>query len=189
MASQPTRKEIVKFYDHVTEKLLLGHSVRAARQEEIRCLNTFLVCKKVPEKRTQKAKNASQSGGVMSTRETAATWQFDHDLWDENIGGKIRSCRARSGPLHHWKVSGTFSLGSNMQKTTWSEIGHQAACAGPIPSAFPSTSRARILCRFAERCTQYTSHTRLLTCLHMHAWLKVSRTQKSTISITRGDPA
>ena len=29
---------------------------------------------------------------------TVATWQSDHGMWDENLGGRIRSCRARSPP-------------------------------------------------------------------------------------------
>ena len=37
--------DIAKFYDDVTGKMLPGHLVRAARQEEIKFLNTFPVYK------------------------------------------------------------------------------------------------------------------------------------------------
>ncbi len=36
-------EDIPKFYDDVTGKMLPGHLVRAARQEEIKFLNTFPV--------------------------------------------------------------------------------------------------------------------------------------------------
>ena len=42
-------EDTAKFYDNVTGKMLLGHLVRAARQEEIKFLNTFLAYKKVLE--------------------------------------------------------------------------------------------------------------------------------------------
>ena len=42
-------EDIAKFYDDVTGKMVPGHLVRAARQEEIKFLNTFPVYKKVPE--------------------------------------------------------------------------------------------------------------------------------------------
>ena len=42
-------EDIAKFYDDVIGKMLPGHLVRAARQEEIKFLNTFPVYKKVPE--------------------------------------------------------------------------------------------------------------------------------------------
>ena len=42
-------EDIAKFYDDVTGNMLPGDLVRAARQEEIKSLNTFLVCRKVPE--------------------------------------------------------------------------------------------------------------------------------------------
>ena len=42
-------EDIAKFYDDVTGKMLPGHLVRAARQEESKFLNTFPVYKKVPE--------------------------------------------------------------------------------------------------------------------------------------------
>ena len=49
MMSRSTRKDIAEFYDDVTGKLLPGHLVRVARQEEIKFLNAFRVHKKVPE--------------------------------------------------------------------------------------------------------------------------------------------
>ena len=42
-------EDIARFYDDVKRKLLPGHLVRAARQEEIKFLNMFQVYKKVPE--------------------------------------------------------------------------------------------------------------------------------------------
>ena len=42
-------EELAKFYDDVTEKLLPGHLIREAHQEEFEFLNTFLVYRKVPE--------------------------------------------------------------------------------------------------------------------------------------------
>ena len=41
-------EEIAKFYGDVTAEMLPGHLLRAARQEEIKFLNTFPVYKKVP---------------------------------------------------------------------------------------------------------------------------------------------
>ena len=42
-------ENIAKFHDDVTVNMLPGDLVRAARQEEIKSLNTFPVCTKVPE--------------------------------------------------------------------------------------------------------------------------------------------
>ena len=46
-------EENAKFYDDVTGKLLPGHLVRAGRQEEIKFLNSFPVCKKVLDENAQ----------------------------------------------------------------------------------------------------------------------------------------
>ena len=66
---------------------------------------------KKSQRRTQAARTAYLSGGVMSTRVTVATCQSDHGLWDENFGGNIRPCRARLLPLHAWKASGMSFTG------------------------------------------------------------------------------
>ena len=46
---QSKRMKFAKFYDDVTGKLLPGHLFRAARQDEVKFLNTFPVYKKAPE--------------------------------------------------------------------------------------------------------------------------------------------
>ena len=53
---------------------------------------------------------------------------------------------------------------------------HHAKCAMHWTLCSDSRSPSHLL--WPCCCTQYTSHTRLFTCLHMYAWLKVSRTQK-----------
>ena len=55
---------------------------------------------KVSELKGAPVLNVSRFGGVTSPLATT-TWQSDHDLWDETFGGRIRSCRVRSLPLHH----------------------------------------------------------------------------------------
>ena len=85
-------EDIARFHDDVTGNLLPGHLVRAARQEKIKFLKTFPVYKKVPG-RTQKVRNASWSVGASC---------------GTNLGGKIRSSRARSRPLHPWTASVSF---------------------------------------------------------------------------------
>ena len=49
MMRQSKRMKFAKFYDDVTGKLLPGHLFRAARQDEVKFLNTFPVYKKAPE--------------------------------------------------------------------------------------------------------------------------------------------
>ena len=93
-------EDIAKFHDDVTGKMLPGHLVRAARQEEIKFLNTFPVYKKVPEANANAQGTRHRSRGVTSTKVTVTTWLSDH-----GFGGRIRSCRARSRPLHPWKAS------------------------------------------------------------------------------------
>ena len=86
------------------------------------CLDRTLTCErtrsnhnphnhhKVSELKGAPVLSVSRFGGVTSSMATA-TWQSDHDLWDEKFGGRIRSCRVRSLPLYYPKVSGTSFTG------------------------------------------------------------------------------
>ena len=79
-------------YDDVTGKMLPGHLVRAARQEEIKFLSTFLVHKKVSEANAKGKERVSVQWCDVNEA-TVATWQSDHGMWEENLGERIRSCR------------------------------------------------------------------------------------------------
>ena len=77
----------------------------------------------------------------MSTRETVATWQFDHDLWDET-----RILLERS--VHAGHIRGHSTVGKSQVRFHWVQTCRRrhgqkldiklAACAGRISSAFPS---------------------------------------------------
>ena len=90
-------EDIAKFYDDVTGKMLPGHLVRAARQEEIKFLNTFPVYKKVPEVNA-KGKERVSVRWCDVNKGDRDNMVIGHDLLDVSFGGRIRSCRARSRP-------------------------------------------------------------------------------------------
>ena len=102
---------IARFYDDVTGNI-------AARQEEIMFLNTFLVYTNVPVANA-KGKERVLVQWCDVKEATEATWQSDHGMWDENLGGRIRSCRTRSLPLHPWKASGMSFTGCRLVDVFW----------------------------------------------------------------------
>ena len=74
------KEDTAKIYDDVTGKMFHGHLVPAARQEEIKFLNTFPVHKKVLEANA-KSKECVSFGGVTSINVIVTTWKFSHDFF------------------------------------------------------------------------------------------------------------
>ena len=134
-------ENIVNFFDDVTGKILLGHLVRAARQEEIEFLNTFLVYKKV-------SKAHAKGKECVSVR-----WCDVNKGDSNNMAVRLRLLGRES----RWKdpfMQGTFAATPPLESLRYAlhwvqtcgrhgrKLDIKFACARRIPSTFPPTSCA-----------------------------------------------
>ena len=131
-------EDIAKFYDDVTGKMLPGHLVRAARQEEIKFLNTFRVYKKVPEVNAKGKERVSvrwcdvnkgdRDNMVIRSRLVGREFR-----WKDSF---MQGTFAATPPLESLKY--VFHWIQTRRRRHGRKAGHQAARAGRIPSHPPA---------------------------------------------------